>query len=197
MSNEINRHDCGLTWTETGGLGRSAHALLAGDRVWLVDPFEDETALSAAAELGRPAAVIQLLDRHNRDCAKIAQRLEVELLRLPRELPGTPFEAITVIDRPWWHETALWWPERGALVVAEAIGTAPAFALGRRLGVHPMLRLTPPRGALTLEAPERVLVGHGAGLASGGAAAISEALSASRRDIPRLIRELPTIIRGG
>ena len=197
MSRDINRHECGLTWTESSGLKRSAHALRAGDAVWLIDPFEDDTALSAAAELGRPAGVIQLLDRHNRDCATIAQRLEIPLLKLPGEVPDSPFEPLTVIDRRWWHETALWWPEQSALIVAEAVGTVPAFALGRPLGLHPMLRLTPPRGALTRHAPERVLVGHGPVLGSGGAAAIGQALSAARGDIPRLVRELPTIVRGG
>lgn len=197
MSNAINRHDCGLTWTESGGLKRSAHALRSGERVWLVDPFEDEVALSAASELGRPAAVLQLLDRHNRDCAKIAQRFEVPLLRLPEVMPDSPFTPVSVVARPWWREIALWWPERQALVVAEAVGTVRAFALGRALGLHPMLRLTPPRGALTRYAPERVLVGHGPVLGSGGAEAIRVALGAAVSDFPRLIRELPTIVRGG
>ena len=197
MSNDINRHGCGLTWTEATGLRRSAHALRAGETMWLIDPFEDEMALTAAAELGRPAGVIQLLDRHNRDCAKIAQRFEVPLLKLPAGVDGTPFEAFAVVDRPWWHETALWWPERQALVVAEAVGTVPAFALGHPLGLHPMLRLTPPRGALTRHAPEQVLVGHGPVLSSGGAAAIRQALSAAVTDIPKLVRQLPTIVRGG
>ena len=197
MSNDINRHECGLTWTETTGLRRSAHALRAGDAVWLVDPFEDDMALSAAAELGRPAGVIQLLDRHNRDCAKIAQRFEVPLLKVPGAVDPAPFQAVTVVDRPWWHETALWWPEQGTLVVAEAVGTVPAFALGRPLGLHPMLRLTPPRRALTRHAPDRILVGHGPVLQSGGAAAIQQALAAARSDIPKLVRELPTIVRGG
>lgn len=197
MSNDINRHECGLTWTETSGMRRSAHALRAVDAVWLIDPFEDEMALSAAAELGRPAGVIQLLDRHNRDCAKIAQRFEVPLLKLPQAVAGSPFAPVTVVNRPWWHETALWWAERRALIVAEAVGTVPAFALGRPLGVHPMLRLTPPRGALTRYSPEQILVGHGPMLPSGGAAAIQQALSAAVTDIPRLVRELPSIIRGG
>src|ERR1700749_1907488 len=132
---------------------RAAHALRAEGPVWLIDPFEDEVALSAATELGTPAGVIQLLDRHNRDCGAIAQRLEVPLLRLPTEVGDSPFEGIPVISRPGWGEMALWWEDERALVIAEAVGTVPAFALGRQVGIHPMLRLRPPRGPLTARSP--------------------------------------------
>ncbi len=178
MSNSIQRHPLGLTWVETTGMRRAAHALRADGRVWLIDPFEDEVALSAATELGSPAGVIQLLDRHNRDSGPIAQRLEVPLLRLPAEVSDSPFTVIPVISRPWWREVALWWEAERALVVAEAVGTAPAFTLGRRVGLHPLLRLRPPKGPLTARSPERLLVGHGAALESGAEAAIRDALPA-------------------
>jgi hypothetical protein len=83
------------------------------------------------AELGTPAGVLQLLDRHNRDCEPIAQRLGVPLSRLPVDMAATPFEAIPLTSNRAWREVALWCAEEQALVVAEAIGTAPAFALGR------------------------------------------------------------------
>ena len=175
---------------------RAAHALRADGRVWLVDPFEDPIALSAATELGSPAAVIQLLDRHNRDCGAIAQRLEVPLLRLPEQIDDSPFTVLPVISRPWWREMALWWEAERALIVAEALGTVPAFALGRRVGVHPLLRLRPPRGPLTARSPERLLVGHGAALESGAAAAIRDALSGAVTDIPQLVLKLPSLVRG-
>ncbi|HEX3975440.1 MAG TPA: hypothetical protein VHW96_04200 [Solirubrobacteraceae bacterium] len=196
MSNSIQRHSLGLTWVETTGMRRAAHALRADGRVWLIDPFEDEVALSAATELGSPAAVIQLLDRHNRACGPIAQRLEVPLLRLPAEVADSPFTVIPVINRPWWREVALWWEAERALVVAEAVGTAPAFALGRRVGLHPMLRLRPPKGPLTARSPERLLVGHGAALESGAASAIRDALSGALADIPQLVLKLPSLVRG-
>ena len=175
---------------------RAAHALRADGRVWLVDPFEDPVALSAATELGTPAGVIQLLDRHNRDCGAIAQRLEVPLLRVPAQVDDSPFTVISVISRPWWREVALWWEAERTLVVAEAVGTVPAFTLGREVGVHPMLRLRPPRGPLTARSPERLLVGHGAAVQSDAAAAISDALSGSLTDIPQLVLKLPSLIRG-
>jgi hypothetical protein len=196
VSNSIQRHPLGLTWLETTGMRRAAHALRADGRVWLIDPFEDEVALSAATELGTPAGVIQLLDRHNRDCGAIAQRLEVPLLRLPDQMDDSPFTVLPVISRPWWREVALWWEDERALVVAEALGTVPAFALGRRVGVHPLLRLRPPRGPLTARSPERLLVGHGAALESGAAAAIRDALAGAVADIPQLVLKLPSLVRG-
>lgn len=196
MSNSIQRHPLGLTWLETSGMRRAAHALRAGGRVWLVDPFDDDTALSAVTELGTPAAVIQLLDRHNRDCGPIAQRLEIPLLRLPGSVSDSPFTVVPVMSRPWWREVALWWEAERALVVAEAVGTAPAFTLGRRVGIHPLLRLRPPKDALTAHSPERLLVGHGAAIESGAAAAIDEALSGSLSDIPQLVLRLPRLVRG-
>lgn len=196
MSNSIQRHSLGLTWVETTGVRRAAHALRADGRVWLIDPFEDQVAMSAATELGTPAAVIQLLDRHNRDCGQIAQRLEVPLLRLPAEISDSPFTVIPVISRPWWREVALWWEAEHALIVAEALGTAPAFTLGRRVGLHPMLRLRPPRGPLSARSPERLLVGHGTALESGATEAISDALSGALADIPQLVLRLPSLVRG-
>jgi hypothetical protein len=197
MSTSVQRHSLGLTWVENSGLHRTAHALRSDGGVWLIDPFEDDVALSVAAELGRPAAVIQLLDRHNRDCGPIAQRLEVPLRRVPADLHDSPFTVVPVVSRPWWREVALWWEQERTLVVAEAVGTVPAFALGRRAGLHPMLRLMPPRSALTRHQPDRLLVGHGPGLESGAASAIQDALSGARSDIPQLLLKLPSLIRGG
>jgi hypothetical protein len=176
---------------------RTAHAVMSDGRVWLIDPYEDETALEAAAELGQPAGVIQLLDRHNRDCETIASRLEIPHLRLPDRAPDTPFEVVPVISRWGWREVALWWKEQRALFVAEAIGTAPTFALGRRAGVHPLLRLTPPRSQLARFRPTMLLVGHGETIETGGAAALSEALSHARSDVPRLLTSVPKLLRGG
>jgi len=195
MSTSIQRHPVGLTWVESHGLRRSAHALRADGHVWLIDPFEDDVALSAAAELGRPAGVIQLLDRHDRDCAAIAQRLQIPRLKVPGAVADSPFVVIPVVSRRWWREVALWWEPERTLVVAEAVGTVPAFALGRRLGLHPLLRLTPPREALLRESPDRLLVGHGPALESGAASPIREALGAARSDIPQLIRTLPSLVR--
>lgn len=193
----VQRHALGLTWIERGFMARTSHALKSDEQVWLIDPVDDQGALGEAAALGRPAGVLQLLDRHNRDCEQIATRLQVPLLRLPDRLPDTPFEVVKILARARWKEIALWWPEQRALVVAEAIGTAPAFALGGRAGVHPMLRFTPPRAQLSPYRPEILLVGHGETIKSDAAGALDDALSHARSDIPRLLIELPKLLRGG
>ncbi|MGI8713569.1 MAG: hypothetical protein ACR2NR_10380 [Solirubrobacteraceae bacterium] len=195
MSTIVQHHPVGITWHESTAMSRAAHAVADGDRVWLIDPFEDAAALQAAAMLGQPAAVIQLLDRHQRDGQAIAQRLGVPLLRLPAALPDTPFTVASVAARPWWREIALWWHGERTLIVAEAVGTAPLFALDRPVGVHPMLRLLPPRSALGRFAPERLLVGHGPALESGAASALRDALVHSRGDVPKLLLKLPSAIR--
>lgn len=197
MGVRLQRHGLGVSWVEQNAMARAAHALVGDQRVWLIDPYDDVEALAAVAELGTPAGVLQLLDRHNRDCRAIAQRLGVALLRLPVDTAGTPFEAIPMISNRGWREVALWWPDERALVVAEGVGTAPAFALGRRAGVHPMLRLTPPRKQLSRFQPERLFVGHGEAIESGADAALREALAQSRRDLPRLLISIPKLLRGG
>jgi len=193
----LQRHSVGLTWTETGGSARAAHALVDGERVWLVDPFEDQAALSTAAELGRPAGVLQLLDRHNRDCEQISRRLGVPLLRLPERVPESPLQCVRVMWQRWWREAALWWPQERTLIVAEAVGTAPIFALGRPAGIHPMLRLTPPRKALSDYRPDRLLVGHGEAIDTGAAPALELALTRARSDFPQLVLKAPGLLRGG
>jgi hypothetical protein len=183
--------ELGFSWFPDEALTRTSHAIDAGDGVWLVDPVDVPEALERAAGLGTPAGVLQLLDRHNRDCAEIAERLGVPHLRLPSAIPGSPFEVVTVLKLPRWHEIALWWPERRALVVAELIGTNPVYALGGGpAGVHPALRLAPP-GALRGYEPEHLLVGHGRGVHGPAAAgALADAYARSRKDMPRLALRL-------
>ncbi|MEW6583176.1 MAG: hypothetical protein AB1416_10495 [Actinomycetota bacterium] len=113
-------------------------------------------------------------------------------LRLPEGPQAGPFRVIPVVRRPGWHEVALWEPERGILVVADAVGTASYFrAPGEPLGVHPFLRLTPPR-ALRGLAPHHLLVGHGPGIHGPDApAALAEALATARRRAPRWLAGLP------
>jgi hypothetical protein len=197
VSAETVSHDLGITWVEVGAMARAAHAVSDGGRVWLIDPFDDTAALAAAAQLGEPAGVLQLLDRHNRDCEPIAARLGVPLMRLPASGAGTPFALVPIMSRRRWREVALWWPERHALIVAEALGTAPAFTAGRDAGVHPMLRLTPPRSQLSPYRPDHLLVGHGKPVTGGAGAAVQEALDRSRSDILRLVVRLPSLLLGG
>lgn len=173
-------------------LRRTSHALADAGRVWLVDPVDVEGLEERIRELGAPAGVIQLLDRHGRDCARLAERLGVPLHRTPLAgVRGAPFEVLRAVRLPGWSEAALWWPERRTLVVADALGTAPYFlAPGERLGVHPLLRLLPPRGLRGLPA-EHVLCGHGEGVhGPEAAAALEAALRGARRRIPGFLAGL-------
>jgi hypothetical protein len=182
----------GLTWVIDEPGSRTSHALVDRGRVWLVDPTDEPAALERSLSLGRPVAVVQLLDRHNRDCAALAARLDVPHLKVPAGLPGAPFEVIPVVNVRVWREVALWWPEPRVLVVAEAIGTAATYAPGPLgAGVSLGLRLWPPR-RLAAYRPEHLLVGHGpARHGPGATAALHEALARSRRDLPRAVIALP------
>ena len=190
-----DRGDKGFSWLVDDPMTRASHALAADGRVWLVDPVRHEPALARARELGAPAAVLQLLDRHNRDCAEIAAELGVPHLVTPDELPGTPFETIVVRAKASWRERALWWSDERLLVVAEAIGTNRFFRAGDELaGVHLVLRISPPRAQLERFEPEHLLVGHGEGLhGSDAATGLRDALAHSRRGLPRLAVRLPAL----
>jgi hypothetical protein len=171
----------GFSWIVEEPMTRTSHALAAGGQVWLVDPVLWPEALERATALGAPAGVVQLLDRHNRDSAQVAQQLGVPHLVVPADLPGTPFEVIEVKRARRWQEIALWWPEPRTLVVAEALGTNAFFPVGHdRVGVHGLLKPAPPRFLARYE-PEHLLVGHGEGVHGPEAtAAVRQALGRSR-----------------
>jgi hypothetical protein len=182
----------GFGWIVDEAMTRTSHTLAADGRVWLVDPLDWPEAVERACGLGEPAGVVQLLDRHNRDCATLAERLDVPHLVVPDDLPGTSFACISIMRRKRWRESALWWPERQTLVVAEALGTNRFYTGGTaRLAVQLLLRLKPPRQLGELD-PDRILVGHGDGLAGPGTAdALHEALRTSRRGLPGVLLRLP------
>ena len=181
----------GFGWLEPGRVERCSHALRADGRVWIVDPLDAGGVDARIRDLGEPAGVVQLLDRHDRDCAAFAARFGVPLHRVPANLPAAPFDVVGVVGLPGWREIALWWPAERVLVCADALGTASYFrAPGERLAVHPLLRLTPPRRLRGLE-PEHVLVGHGTGVHGADATvALTEALATSRGRFPRWLAGL-------
>lgn len=168
---------------------RACHALLLGGAVWVIDPVDVAGLDERLAAVGEPAAVVQLLDRHNRDCAALATRLGVPHHRLPFDgVEGAPFEPLPLIRNRLWNELALRAPAERALVVPEAVGTAPYFRAGDEpIGIHPMLRLLPPRKLGACE-PVHLLTGHGAGMhGPGTAAALRDCLDGSRRRLPQAL----------
>ena len=183
----VDELDFAVGWIapEPHFMQRASHAVVAGGRVWVIDPVDDDEALDRVRALGETAAVVQLLDRHGRDCSRVSGRLGVPHYTVPDTAPdNAPFEVIPVLRRKRWHEVALWFPELRTLVCADALGTAPYYrAQSERIGVSPLLRLTPPRTLLVVD-PAHVLVGHGAGIHDDSGTAVRAAVTKARRRIP-------------
>ena len=188
----------GLSWVIDEWDARTSHALVADGRVWLVDPVDAGDALDRAAALGEPAAVLQLLDRHNRDCAAVAERLGVLHVKVPDTVPGSPFLAIRSLRVPGWQETTLWWPEQQALVVAEIVGSSLRWTGGRApVGMHIMLRPLPPQILRDYE-PEHLLMGHGSGVHGPAATrGLQEAYERARGDLPAVLKAIAGSLRSG
>ena len=189
--------DFGFGWiaSEPPRLQRASHALAADGRFWLVDPVDASGLEGRLQALGEPAGVLQLVDRHARDCARLAERLQVPHYRLPfGGVPDAPFEVRKVMSVPGWREVALWWEDESVLVCTEALGTVRYFrARDEPLAVHPFLRLRQPRGLLDIAnclIPDHILVGHGHGVHGEGAApALRRAVQGARRAAPRWLRD--------
>ena len=193
----IEEHAAGVSWVVAETMQRTSHAVLADGRVWIVDPVDHPEAMARVAALGPPAAVVQLLDRHNRDCAQIAGRLQIPHLRVPDTVDGSPFQAIPIVRIARWRETALWWEQERVLVVAETLGTSEGFTTGHgAVGMHAVLRVRPPGGLRGFE-PEHLLPGHGPPVhgadARGG---VTWAYDHARSDLVRLPLAFLRMARG-
>ncbi|MBM3664620.1 MAG: hypothetical protein FJW92_02340 [Actinobacteria bacterium] len=185
------------TWiaSDPGFMQRASHALVAGGRTWLVDPVDHPDVRNRLASLPPVAGVLQLLDRHRRDCAAMAGDLGVSVSVTPQHaVDGAPFEVLVVRDARGWHESALWWADRQALVVAEAVGTSPYFRsrADQVIGPHPFMRVRPP-GALEGFSARHVLLGHGHPVHREDAGSLVDAAIAhARGSTPRWMLSLAT-----
>ncbi|ESS10842.1 MAG: hypothetical protein A07HR60_01984 [uncultured archaeon A07HR60] len=210
---EIDRYDGGVGWIAypDEGMERASHAITTpGDAaggaeadVWVLDPVDAPGVDDLLAELGTVAGVVCCLERHQRDSDTIANRhnvavhvptwmdgvesdLDAPVERFQKTVANTDIRSIRVLNRdvPPWQEAGLFDGE--TLYVAESVGTADYFRAGdEALGVHPMLRLFPPRQVFDDVRPERVIVGHGEGVHDKAARALREALASSRRKAPQ------------
>lgn len=208
----IDRWDGGVGWLAYPDeeMQRASHALVGDDGgVWLFDPVDAPNLDELLAEYGDVSGIVVGLDRHKRDAAKLATRhdvpvyvadwmtgvadeLDAPVERFSRRLADSGFEAFTILDSsiPPWQEVGFYHESSGTLLVPETVGTASYFcAPGERLGVHPMLRPFPPRRALRRFDPDRVLVGHGAGVMGNAAGAFQDALDNARTNIPGAYRK--------
>ncbi len=192
--------DHGFGWlAEDELLQRTSHAVLAAGRVWVSDALYGPEIEERIRALGEPAGVIQLLDRHSRDCGAVARRLGVPLHVTPfGGVPNAPFEVITVRRRRLWREVALYFSQERVLVCGDALGSVGHFrARSEPFGVHPLLRLVPPRRAFGGLEPEHLLFGHGEGVHGAEAGhALHEALATARRRLPQAwLRGLRAAVR--
>lgn len=190
MALRFNEFEHGLEWVlEDDKLARTGHAVLAGGSVWLTDVVDGPGLDERVAALGSPAAVIQLLDRHPRDNAAVAERLGVRLHETPfTDLEDAPFVVLPIVQRRFWREIALWFAEERVLVCGDSLGSLGYFrAKGEPFGVHPFLRLFPPKKLGALE-PEHLLFGHGAGFHGPEAPqALRVTLAKPRRRLPQAL----------
>jgi len=117
--------------------------------------------------------------------SNVASKIDAPIERITDQLGDTDYELFEIRNSsvPPWQEAGLYNPENGTLVVPEAVGTASYFTVdAESLGVHPMLRMVPPRDVLGRYQPERVLVGHGAGVLENASEVLSAALAGSKRN---------------
>lgn len=179
---------------ETDTLQRASTALAVEGGCLLIDPVDAPDLDEHLGGLLPVLGVVTLLDRHVRDAEEVAGRHGVPRLvpsvlagqGQPLEWPG--IQERVILGAPGWNEAALWLPERRLLVCVEAVGTIGPF-LARptdRLGVHPLLRLRPPRGALAVD-PVAIAVGHGTPVVEDASAALAEALRTARSGLPRAV----------
>jgi len=191
----FTEHAAGVSWTVADeAMRRCSHALATRAGTWLVDPLDAPEVRERIDALDSAVAgVVQLLDRHARGSEALAAHYGVAHHRVPDALPD--FDVVRVVDLPGWRERALWWDAKRALVVPEAIGSARYFAAGRVAGVHPVLRLVPPRRALGAFTPDVLLCGHGEPVTADAGVALRDALDHSRRDLPRWLVTAPFTYR--
>lgn len=202
----VDRFDGGVGWIAhpDEAMQRASHALAVPsedgdeDDVWVVDPVDGDGVDDLLDDLGTVTGVVVLMDRHSRDATALADRYDVPIyvpsyvdpgIDAPTQplgdtLPGTDFRVVRTVDWPIWDEAALYDGE--TLVVGDLVGTVDYFlAGGERVGVHPMLRISPPK-ALRQFTPERILTGHGEGVMSDGARALEAAVDGARRRAPKV-----------
>ncbi len=185
-----------ITWlaSDPGFMRRASHALVADGQTWLVDPVDHPAVRARLADLPPVAGVLQLLDRHGRDCAVMAAWLAVPLHVTPSvSIVGAPFDVVVVRTGRVGIESALWWPQRKCLVVAEMLGTASYFrAPGQRVGVHPFARISPP-WMLRGYPVAHLLMGHGTPVHDSAAGAMADAaITHARGSSPRWALSLVT-----
>ena len=208
----IDEFDGGLGWfahpDEEGQ--RASHALVGENgRVWLFDPLEAPGIDEEIEALGPVAGVVVCSNHHARDAAAFARRYDVPVFvpswleRVREQLAADGDIALEVVDGdladsgyalreaspfPGWDEAVAYRRSNGTLYVPDLLGTAPPYLLeDERLAVYLLARLTPPTTAFVGIAPERILLGHGAGVHEDATGALADAFANARPGFPRAL----------
>jgi hypothetical protein len=195
----------GVGWfaAPTEMMQRAAHAFYgADDRLWLVDPIDVPGLDEFLASHGTVGGVIVAFDRHRRDAAQIARRYDLPVtvppvlegfatsiptetrVRSACEAAGIEFRTLIDARVPPWREAAVIGPDGTTVYIPEVVGRAGYYtAPGETVGVHPMLRVAPPRAAVDALPIDTLWCGHGRGL-SGAQVEVDRALRAARTRLP-------------
>lgn len=209
----VSRWEGGMTWLAhpNEDMQRASHAIAVDEDVWLVDPLDARGLDDELVKLGTVAGVVVLTNSHGRHADRLAERHDVSV-HVPAcfgsaadrfeapvepfddELDRTGFRLVWEKDGKGWKEGALYHPDRGTLVVPDALGTG-LFA-GGDLAVFPFFQWSPPRTELGDLHVERVLVGHGEPVIENASAALEAALTTTPTGAASaVVRALPTFAR--
>ncbi|MFB6162888.1 MAG: hypothetical protein ABEJ86_05560 [Halococcoides sp.] len=196
--------ECGpaLTWIADPDerMERASHAISVEGETWLIDPVACEGLHERLDDRPPVAGVAVLLDRHRRDADLLARSFDVPVAipeamdiddafdapvhRIDGTLGETAIQVETLIDWPVWTEATAYHESSETLIVPEAVGTAAyERSGGERVGIHPALRLIPPR-SLGRFGPDHLLVGHGHPICADASDALDDALASARRRAP-------------
>jgi hypothetical protein len=203
----IDEWDEGVGWIahpdERGR--RASHAVGGEDGVWLLDPLDAPGVDDLIAGLGDVAGVAVLSNWHARDAGVFARRYDVpvsipgwltrvpdlvdaETERFERQPGGSGFRVDHVQPLPGWHEGVAYREGDGTLYTPDLLSTVPFARVGdERVGLTLVRRPLPPRALLGGLEPDRILVGHGAGVFEEASAALEDALANARRRLPQAL----------
>lgn len=205
----VDRWDGGFGWfaypDETGR--RTSHAVVGADGgVWVIDPLDAPGIDEELSALGDVRGVLVCSNYHVRDADRFAARHDVPVYCpswLSRAVSGldapidpetdtvgtSGFELRRCRPFPGWSEAVAYRESDETLYVPDVLGTTPLFTVGaERLGMYLLCRFVPPRAVFDDLSPNRVLVGHGAGIFEDTSAALRTALDGARRRLPAALR---------
>ncbi|WP_435359440.1 hypothetical protein [Haloarchaeobius sp. DFWS5] len=209
----IDEWEAGVGWVaHPDEEGRRASHAIHGENgdVWLFDPLDAPGVESLYDELGPVAGVAVFSDWHTRDAAVFASRHDVpvfvpswldrvadklhaadesvDVVRYDRDLGTSGFEVRRVDPFPGWHEAVAYRDSDETLYAADVLGTVMGSTVGdERVGFFLLLRPAPPVAPFVDRHPERILVGHGAGVFDDATAALTDAVTGARRRFPRTL----------